>query len=441
MNIQSDPSYNPDPASILIVDDEPANLAVLSDVLQQRYRVRAARSGEQALRIAASQPQPELLLLDIMMPGMDGRQVLERLRANPETRHIPVIFVTALDTKENELQGLAQGAADYITKPIKPAILLARVKVQLELKQARDELQRQNLDLEAEVRRRQKENEQIQLQLLQADKMAAIGQLAAGVAHEINTPVGFVRANLDSLGAYLQQLIQVLEAYRALDSSALDLVPEISAVRELERQADLEYLIPDIRQLILESRDGMNRVRDIVRDLKGFSRQSESQWEWADLHQGLDSTINIVWNQLKYHCELHKEYGRIPQIYCLPSQLNQVFMNLLVNAAQAIRQQGAIHLRTGSGAARVWVEVADSGTGIAPEHLKHLFEPFFTTKPMGEGTGLGLSLSYGIVQRHGGNIEVQSEAGQGTRFRVVLPVRPPERENGGGERGQAKDPS
>jgi two-component system NtrC family sensor kinase len=411
--------------TVLIVDDEAANLTVLSGILESYYRVRATRTGEKALQIAAAEPHPDLLLLDIMMPGMNGLQVIERLRGDPVTRDIPVIFVTALNTEDIELQGFDMGAADYITKPIKAALLLARVRTQLALKQARDQLHRQNLDLEAEVRRRQQENEKIQLQLLQADKMAAVGQLAAGVAHEINTPIGYAYSNLNSLAGYIEDLTRILDAYRGLVAEAPDEFPAAAGVRRLERELDPDSLLQDAGQLLVESRHGLERVKTIVRDLKDFSRQSEAQWEWVDLHAGLEATLNIVWNQLKYCCELHKEYGTLPPVLCLPSQLNQVFLNLLVNAAQAIEERGHIHLRTGAGDGLVWVEVEDTGIGMTADDMKHIFEPFFTTKPRGEGTGLGLPLSYGIIERHGGHIEVESQPGQGSRFRVVLPVRPP----------------
>jgi two-component system NtrC family sensor kinase len=414
-----------DRPTLLIVDDEATNLTVLTGILQRHYRVRAARSGDKALQVALSDPRPDLLLLDIMMPGLNGLQVLERLQADARTRDIPVIFVTALDTEDFELRGLDLGAADFITKPVKASVLLARVRTQLALKQARDQLRRQNLDLEAEVRKRQKENEQIQLQLLQADKMAAIGQLAAGVAHEINTPIGYVRSNLNTLSRYLGDVIGVLAGYRALDPTVLEKLPAMADIRRLEQQADLDYLLEDAGQLLEESRQGLERVRTIVRDLKDFSRQSESHWEWADLQAGLEAMLSIVWNQLKYHCELHKEYGELPPILCMPSRLNQVFLNLMVNAAQAIEDRGHIHLRTGRDGPQVWVEVEDDGRGIAPEQLTRIFEPFFTTKPRGEGTGLGLSLSYGIVEHHGGHIEVDSEPGRGTRMRVVLPIDGP----------------
>jgi signal transduction histidine kinase len=411
-------------ATILIVDDEAPNLTALSSILQVHYRVRAAINGEKALEIATASPYPDLICLDIMMPGMNGLQVMERLRGNPDTYQIPVILITALDSDDYELRGLDKGAVDYVTKPINPSLLLARVRTQLEIKQARDQLQYQNQDLEAEVQRRQKENEHIQLQLLQADKMAAIGQLAAGVVHEINTPLGYVHSNLNTLAGYLKHITEILGAYRSLDPSVLNNLPTISDVRRLEQRNDPDYLLQDADELLTESMQGLERVSAIVQDLKGFSRKSDNEWESADLRQGLDSTINIVWSQLKYHCELHKEYGEIPQIRCLPSQLNQVFLNLLVNAAQAIEDQGHIYLRTGQDDEWVWVEVQDNGSGIAPENLKRLFEPFYTTKPKGQGTGLGLSLSYGIVQRHSGRIEVESEPGQGSVFRVYLPIDP-----------------
>jgi signal transduction histidine kinase len=173
-----------------------------------------------------------------------------------------------------------------------------------------------------------------------------------------------------------------------------------------------------------ESREGITRVKKIVQNLKDFSHAgSDDDWQWSNLHQGLDSTLSIVWNEIKYKAEVKKEYGEIPDVECLPSQLNQVFMNLLVNAAHAIEDKGIITIRTGTQDDGVWVEVSDSGNGIAPEHLNRIFEPFFTTKPVGKGTGLGLSVSYSIIQTHHGNINVASKVGEGTTFRIWLPVQ------------------
>jgi signal transduction histidine kinase len=196
-----------------------------------------------------------------------------------------------------------------------------------------------------------------------------------------------------------------------------------AVLADLKRQIDIVYLREDVGNLLTESMDGLLRVKRIVQDLKDFSHVDESEKQWADLESGLDSTLNVVWNELKYKADVIKEYGGIPKIMCIPSQLNQVFMNLLMNAVQAIEGHGRITIRTGQEGDNVWVEVEDTGKGIKPEHLDHIFDPFFTTKPVGAGTGLGLSLSYGIVQKHGGHIEVKSNPGKGTTMRVWLPVK------------------
>ncbi|HRP95355.1 MAG TPA: ATP-binding protein, partial [Rhodocyclaceae bacterium] len=260
--------------------------------------------------------------------------------------------------------------------------------------------------------------EEARHQLLQSEKMASIGQLAAGVAHEINNPVGFVGSNMGTLGQYLDSLLAI--ARYADEHFGGD-----EGLRALMQARDFAFIRDDAPALVEESMEGIVRVRKIVQDLRDFSRVGESDWQWADVHRGLDSTLNIVWNEIKYKATLNKEYGDLPQIYCLPSQLNQVFLNLLVNAAQSITGNGVITVRSGTDAEGVWIEIQDTGGGIAPEHLGRLFDPFFTTKPVGQGTGLGLSLAFSIVRKHGGRIDVDSEPGKGSRFRVSLPTRPP----------------
>ncbi len=263
-------------------------------------------------------------------------------------------------------------------------------------------------------------------QLLQSDKMASIGQLAAGVAHEINNPIGFVHSNLGMLEQYVQDVFGMVDAYEQAEDAIADagIRAQLQVARE---KLDIAFLKDDLKALMSESRDGITRVKNIVQNLKDFSHVDASdEWHYADLHQGLDSTLNIVHNEIKYKANVVKEYGELPEVECLSSQLNQVFMNLLVNAAHAIEERGTITIRTGSKGDEVWVEIADTGKGIAPEHIKKIFDPFFTTKPIGKGTGLGLSLSYGIVQKHHGRIEVQSEVGKGTTFRVWLPVKQPQ---------------
>ena len=275
----------------------------------------------------------------------------------------------------------------------------------------------------AAQRQLNKKLEEAHHQLLQSEKMASIGQLAAGVAHELNNPIGFVHSNLGTLGSYLRDLMQIIDTYEQVLGEAAIPAELHHRIDRVIAEKDLPYLRRDIADLLAESLDGLARVRKIVQDLKSFSRAGEQEWQHADLHEGLDSTLNIVWNELKYKCQVHKEYGSLPPVHCIASQINQVFLNLLVNAGQAIETQGVITLRTGmADPQHVFVDIADTGRGIAPEHLNRIFEPFFTTKPVGKGTGLGLSLSYGIIERHHGRIEVQSTPGAGTTFRVILPV-------------------
>lgn len=262
--------------------------------------------------------------------------------------------------------------------------------------------------------------------LVQTEKMAAIGQLAAGVAHEINNPIGYIFANFSVLEDYVERLFTILAAYERAESAlaGTDHAATLAALRE---QVELDYLKEDIPALMAQSREGIVRVRKIVQDLKDFSRASLSQeWTWANIHQGLDSTLNIVNNEIKYKAEVIREYGDIPEIECLPGELNQVFLNLLMNAADAVdKPEGRITIRTGANAQSVWIAIEDNGSGIAPDVIGRVFDPFFTTKPIGKGTGLGLSLSYGIVQKHGGTITAESTPRERTCFTVKLPIEQP----------------
>jgi signal transduction histidine kinase len=259
-------------------------------------------------------------------------------------------------------------------------------------------------------------------QAMQAEKMASIGQLAAGVAHEINNPVGFVLSNFRSLERYMADVFGVIAAYEAAEPLLAE-GAQLANLRRVKEGAELDFVKEDVRQLLIESADGLDRVKRIVQDLKDFSRVGENEWQIADLVRGLESTLNVVRNEIKYKAEVVKRYGTMPEIECMPSQLNQVFMNLLVNAAHAIAERGTITIVAEAVGDEVRVAITDTGSGIAPEVLGRIFDPFFTTKPVGQGTGLGLSLSYGIVRRHGGRIDVESEPGVGTTFRVWLPIR------------------
>ncbi|RUR31714.1 ATP-binding protein [Vreelandella nanhaiensis] len=271
---------------------------------------------------------------------------------------------------------------------------------------------------EIEQRKLAEKLEQANSQLLQSEKLAGIGQLAAGVAHEINNPIGYVSSNLKALAGYVKDMLLIIDA--------IDEAKNTAELKQLKQGLEYEYIRSDVESLIAESEDGLGRVIKIITALKDFSHIEEEEFRLADIHHGFDTTLNLVKSELKYKAEVIKEYGQLPQIECIASQLNQIIMNLLVNAAHAIEDFGCITLRTGCENEWAWFEVEDTGKGIAPEALNRIYEPFFTTKPVGKGTGLGLALSFSIVQKHHGRIEVFSEVGNGTRFRVWLPVRQPD---------------
>lgn len=304
------------------------------------------------------------------------------------------------------------------------------IKKNVELEEKLDERARMETMLLDSNRHLTEINEKLNMaqgQLLQADKMASIGQLAAGVAHEINNPIGYVYSNINSLQGYVNNLLDVISAYEsAVEKAGNEEIKQM--VDQAREEADLEYLKTDMVDLIKESNEGIIRVKKIVQDLKDFSHVDETEWQWADIHRGLDSTVNIVWNDLKSKVELVREYGDIPDIWCIASQINQVFMNLLINAGHAIAERGKITIATGKteDEKTIWIKITDTGGGIPPENIKRIFDAFFTTKPVGKGTGLGLSLSYSIMKKHGGSINVESDMGKGTCFTLTLPIVDPE---------------
>lgn len=259
-----------------------------------------------------------------------------------------------------------------------------------------------------------------QSQMLQSEKLASIGQLAAGVAHEVNNPMGFIFSNLATLRKYTERIREFIAIQSSLCEAGSG--PARGELAQARARLKIDYIMDDIGQLIAESLDGADRVRKIVQDLKSFSRVDEAESKEANLVECLESTINIVWNELKYKATLHKEYGDIPLTVCNPQQLNQVFMNLLMNAAQAIESHGEVTVRCRHANGSIFVSVTDTGCGIPRDDLNRLFEPFFTTKVVGKGTGLGLSISYDIVAKHNGDITVESEVGRGTTFTVRIPV-------------------
>jgi two-component system, NtrC family, sensor kinase len=438
-------------ARILIVDDDGFSRSLLELMLQQGgFEVLSAANGAVALELARSTSPPDLVITDVLMPVMDGFELCRRCKADPALQQIPIILYSGDYTSQQDQElGLGFGACRYLLKPSPPNLLCGAIEeVLAEQKQAAaSQIESVNLDeemtllrsynvvlfnkLEAKMQELQQtivEHQKseatlkgVQAQIIQQEKMASIGQLAAGVAHEINNPMGFITSNLTSLGKYAERLDTYIAALQGSLAECPN-HPGLVELDQLRQKLKVDYIISDLNELIKESLDGANRVRRIVQDLKSFSRVDQAEEALANLNESLETTINIAWNELKYIATLERQFGNIPEILCNPQQLNQVFLNLLVNAAQAMDKQGVITVKTWSEGGFVCVSVADTGKGMPEDVQQQIFEPFFTTKPAGKGTGLGLSISAEIIRKHHGEITVASEPGKGTTFTVRLPV-------------------
>jgi two-component system, NtrC family, sensor kinase len=427
--------------TVLIVDDTASNLQVLSEALSEAgFEVAVATSGENALR-QISYALPSLILLDVQMGGIDGFETCRRLKANPHTQGIPVIFMTALSEVEIKIRGFEVGAVDYITKPFQQAEVLARVQLHLKLALMTQQLTTQNLllmeltdNLEQRVNDRTQALNQANLQLMQQEKMSSLGQLVAGVAHEINNPVNYIHGNMEPAYNYVKDILLLLELYQQEYSEPTE------RIAELTTQIDLSFVQKDLPKAIESMRIGTERIREIVLSLRNFSRLDEAEIKDADLHEGLDNTLMIInhrlrANELRPEIVIDRTYGSIPPVFCYAGQLNQVFMNLLVNAIDALDetcQTGSFESHRGKLIEiktevynRDWVRISlrDNGPGISEADQRRMFDPFFTTKAVGKGTGLGLAISLQIIQeRHHGKLLCQSSSA-GTTFTIEIPIQ------------------
>ena len=379
-----------DGLKILIVDDETNNIEVLTGLLKPEYKLMAAKTGMQALKAVKIDNPPDLILLDVMMPEMDGYETCRQLKSDPNTAEIPVIFITAKVETEDIIRGFELGAVDYINKPFNPRELQARVKTHMQLKSA-------------------------QRQIVQNEKMAGLGTLVAGVAHEINNPVNFVHMNIHNLKSDLDKHHDFL--FELLEEE-----PEI--IGHLTKE--FEKFTVKVKDII----EGSERIKAIVNDLRTFSRSDEGERKVVRISENIDSTSRLVKAKFKKEVKFISKIKSELEVECWPNQLNQVFMNIMVNACQAIVEKqkdsgddtpGKISVQTFERGDEVGIRFQDTGIGMSEEVKKKLFEPFFTTKSVGDGTGMGMAITYGIIERHNGRLEVESTPGEGTTVTIFLP--------------------
>lgn len=448
--------------TILVIDDSPTNLEVLYTTLADAgYEVLVEMDGISGIEQVEANP-PDLILLDIMMPKIDGFETCRRLQADPSTKDIPIIFMTALSDTHEKVRGLQLGAVDYITKPFQQDEVIARIKVQLKLRKLNLELDQQKQKLEQRVKERTvelsatvEELQKTQLQLVHSEKISTLGQLVAGVAHEINNPIGFISTNLYHANQYAQDLIYLLKLYRQKFPKAGN------EIDEMIESIDLDHIISDLPKLLSSMKLGSDRIRGIMQSLRTFSRTDGIEKKAVDIHEGIETTLMILQHRLKPQTnrlpiQIIKDYGNLPPIQCYPGQLNQVFMNLLANAIDALDEafstchvastdESMRHINefdthpqphssgnqiapqilicTTANKENLTIRIADNGMGIPESIRNQIFQAFYTTKPEGKGTGLGLSISYQIItDKHGGTLECLSSSGQGTEFIIQIPM-------------------
>lgn len=431
---------------VLVIDDEPAVAHVLQAFLTRAgLQVETAASAE-AAKVRLRQKEFDVIVVDILLPGQSGIEFLKTMRELGV--EAAVVMITGEPSLESAVHALQEGAYDFLVKPVQRDHLVHTVRrgiekhrLQQEKRRLEEEnrayqreLEAQNQSLEEKVKERTQELSdyiaqlhQMQQVLLQSEKLASLGQLTAGLAHELNNPLAFARSNLSRIKEYSEIVMRFLNAARegmatlekSSDRAAQELAVSLQA-RALE--LDLDYILADCKAIVRESIEGVDRAVAIVRDLHRFSHPEEETEEECDLNEILETALTLTSPLLKNHARIFREYGNLPRILCLPQLLGQVFVNLLLNAHQALDGAGEIKIRTYAEDGQAVAEIQDNGRGIPLEILPRIFDPFFTTKDPGQGTGLGLSISYGIIQRHQGTIEAHSRPGEGMTFIIRLPL-------------------
>jgi signal transduction histidine kinase len=423
--------------AILIVDDTPENLEVLYATLADvGFRVAIALDGERAIS-QINYRAPDLILLDVMMPGIDGFETCQRLKMNPATARIPIIFITALADTEHKVKGLSLGAVDYVTKPFQRAEVLARIKIHLQLQNYAETLETQNQLLKQEIEQRLAAElalQQMQVRMVQQEKLSALGELVAGIAHEINNPINCIENNLGPAQQYITGITKILHLYQQhYPEPASEILAEVEAL-------DLDFALRDFPKILHSMEVSSTQMHEISRSLRIFSRSDQDQKHLTDVHSRLNSTLLILNHRLKPLAgrpaiAVLKQYGTLPDLKAYSGQLGQVFMNLLANAIDALEEaielnslpNPQICITTEATDNQIIIKITDNGIGMTDEVRDRLFQPLFTTKAVGKGTGLGLSIAREIiVNKHAGHLLCDSTLGQGTTFTTHLPIEVPE---------------
>ncbi|MCX6281452.1 MAG: response regulator [Bacteroidetes bacterium] len=413
--------------TILVVDDTPANLEILLRVFQiEGYKVRAVTSGPMGIRAAGNDP-PDIILLDVSMPEMNGYETCKILKKNEALKNIPVIFISALTETFDKVTAFESGGVDYITKPIQIEEALARVKTHLALRKYQFLLEEKNRELSETI----DHLKEAQSQLINSEKMASLGVLTAGIAHEINNPISFIYTS--SLGLskdiafFLDMQKKYEDAFQKCDQ------PLMQEINEYKQDYDFDERFAELSQLSENIITGAKRISGIVQSLRLFSRIDEADLKEIDLVENIESTILLLHHKISNKINVVREYGTIPPVPCFPAKISQVFMNVLSNAIEAIEEKHPMtdneqivivtKLIKRKDVPYVNIEISDTGKGIPEKVMNHIFDPFFTTKPVGKGMGLGLSITNNIIKEHGGVIEASAIENQGTTFRILLPIR------------------